>query len=184
MIRNSNGKPAGVPNRTHGGVPVTRDTDGNAVGHRLAGNRRNGPRCLEGSGDRIASFGLDRDHLGQAINQAEQVKLDKPLPEAADDVPIAYGNENLVRALPSELLDDFKGTGLLTLAGERVVAGVAVIPAVFSSRLETKIKRLIVRSIHRNHVRTKDQQLRNFCDRRCFRNEDNRLHARSSRQAR
>ncbi len=57
---------------------------------------------------------------------------------------------------------NFKRGGLLALCCKRIVARVAAVPSKFIRGFDGQVKGIIIRSIHQNNLRPKDQQLRNF----------------------
>ena len=78
------------------------------------------------------------------VDPAQGHEVFQPLVQPADDAAVADADEDAVGRLPVELFADLQRGRLLALAHVRVVAGVAVVPAVGGRGLEAQFKGVVV----------------------------------------
>ena len=70
------------------------------------------------------------------------------LVDATDDRTVADAHEDRVGSFPPQVFENLEACGLLPLGHERVVSGIAVVPAVLGRCLHAEVKRIAVVAVH------------------------------------
>ena len=107
----------------------------------------------------MAALRLRGDEAREPVDKTDGVEILEALPHPRNGTAVAYGDSQIVRHLPVQLLRDLQRDGFLAFGEIGVDGRVAVVPAPFVNGGFGQLKGLLIVALHRDHVGAEGHQL-------------------------